>query len=144
MPAQPYTPAWTDEPVAPRKPYQILLADDDPSIVRLLEEDLELEGHNVVCAYDGHMALRLSQQHHFDLIVLDVNMPLTNGLKVFEFLRATADTAKVPVIFVTGEPSGDVYPAIANAARVAHLKKPLDLESFNSLVRLFLERYPTD
>ncbi len=122
---------------------QILVADDDPSMVRLLQETLQLEGYKVYCAYDGQMALRLAQQFALDLIILDVNMPMTNGLKVFAYLRASVSTAKIPVIFVTGELSKDVYPAIATAQRVAHLKKPVDLESFNSLVKLFLAQYPS-
>jgi DNA-binding response OmpR family regulator len=143
MPVQKSLPAWAEEPSVLQKSYHILVVDDEASIVRLLQENLQLEGYQVTCAYDGQAALRLVQNYCFDLIILDVNMPMTNGLKVFETLRNGAKTAQIPVIFVTGEPSKDVYPAIADAARVAHLKKPLELESFNSLVRLFLERYPT-
>ena len=120
----------------------IVVADDDPSIVQLLKEDLRELGHKVLCAYDGQMAVRLSRQHHPDLIVLDVNMPMTSGLKAFEYLRAAGDTAKIPVIFITGEMSKDIYPSVANASRVAHVKKPFDLDSFNSLVQQFLQALP--
>jgi CheY-like chemotaxis protein len=143
MPAQQPLHLFSEEETEIRsKAAHILVADDDPSLVRLLQEFLEIEGYTVLCAYDGQMALRLVQEHSVDLIILDINMPMTSGLKVFQQLRAMAGTAKIPVIFVTGELSKDVYPAIADAQRVAHVKKPLDLESFNSLIRLFLQQYP--
>jgi hypothetical protein len=48
------------------------------------------------------------------------------------------------VIFVTGELSKNVYPQIVGASRVAHVKKPFDLENLNSLVTQFLSQYPVD
>ncbi len=122
--------------------YRILVADDDPAIVHLLQENLEILGHKVLRAYDGQMAVRMAREHHPDLVILDVNMPMTSGLKVLEYLRASAETATIPVIFITGELSKDVYPAIADAPRVAHVKKPFDLESLNSLVQHFLKQFP--
>ena len=121
---------------------QIIVADDDPSIVHLIKEDLGMMGYKVICAYDGQMAVRLAHQYHPDLIVLDVNMPMTSGFKAFEFLRSAPDTAKIPVIFITGEMSKDIFPTIADAPRVAYVKKPFDLDSFNSLISEFLLAYP--
>ena len=120
----------------------ILVVDDDPSIVRLLKEILEVEGYRVSCAYDGDAALRQVRDHAFNLIVMDVNMPVTNGFQVLQHLRASPTTARIPVIFVTGEPSADVYPVVSRDPRAAHVKKPMELESFNSVVRQHLERYP--
>ncbi len=120
----------------------ILIVDDDASIVNMLREDLSEEGYQVSCGYDGQMAIQLARQIHPDLIIMDVFMPMTNGLKAFAYLRESPETAKIPVIFVSGELSSDVYPVIAEEPRVAHLKKPMDLEHLNSMVRHFLEQYP--
>ena len=120
----------------------IVIADDDPAIVNLLRENLTDLGHQVVCAFDGQMAMRQVRKSLPDLVILDVNMPMTNGLKVFEFLRASEDTGRIPIIFITGELSKDVYPSIAGASRVAHVKKPFDLDNFNSLVTQFLTQFP--
>ncbi len=143
MPVPSYSPSDFNDLAVEPFPHQLLVADDDPMIVGLLKENLEIEGYKVSCAYDGAMALRMALAYPFDLIILDVNMPMTHGLKVFEYLRKTEETAKIPIIFLSGELSKDVYPVVASAQRVAHVKKPLDLESFNSLVRHFLEQYPT-
>jgi DNA-binding response OmpR family regulator len=120
----------------------LVIVDDDPNVVRLLKENLELEGYHVHCAYEGDTALRLIREGPCNLVILDVNMPLTNGLQVLYHLRAKPQTARIPVIFISGEPSGDIYPCVARDPRAAHIKKPLDLDTFNTIVRYFLDRYP--
>lgn len=142
MPVQPYSP-WMEQAAAdPSEKRRILLADDDPPLVRLLEENLRIEGYEVMGVFDGPSVLRAAHETPYDLIILDVNMPMLNGLKVLDFLRTTQSTASIPIIFVTGELSKDVFPRISETPRVAFIKKPLDLESFNSFVRQFIEKYP--
>jgi CheY-like chemotaxis protein len=121
----------------------ILIIDDDPSIVNLLKEDLETEGYRVIQGYDGQMALQLARSSRPNLIVMDVNMPMLNGLKALEYLRNLNETRAIPIIFLTGEASQSVFPSVQAASRVAHLKKPIDLEHLNSMIRQFLEKYPT-
>ena len=121
----------------------ILVVDDDPSIVHLLKEDFTEEGYRVLEGYDGQAALQLAKSAKPNLIVLDVNMPLINGLKALEFLRERADTKNIPILFLTGETSARLEPALASAPRVAHVKKPIDLDDLNSIVRQLLEKYPT-
>jgi len=119
----------------------ILIIDDDPDILKLLETDLREEGHLVVCGHDGQMALNLAKTRRPDLIIMDVQMPMTSGLKALEFLRKTAETKDIPVIFLSGARSDMIYPVIANAPRVAFIKKPLDLEQVNSMVKEVLQKY---
>jgi len=125
-------------------PKTILVVDDDPSIVHLLKEDLELEGYRVLEGYDGQMALQLAKTSNPALIILDVNMPLIGGLKTLEYLRELPATKDIPVMFLTGEASASVSPHLDAAARVTHVKKPIDLEDLNSLVRHLLEKYPIE
>ncbi len=120
----------------------VLVVDDDTSIVNLLRESLTLEGYNVTCGFDGQMAVQLARKQIPDLIILDVSMPMTNGLKAFEYLRAAEETRMIPVIFLSGELSKNVFPTVEGGARVAHLKKPMDLDHLNSLVRQFIQQYP--
>ncbi|HVO32477.1 MAG TPA: response regulator [Elusimicrobiota bacterium] len=130
-----------DASEATRPSKKILVVDDDAALVNLLRESLIEAGHDVICGFDGQMAIQMARQHHPDLIIMDVAMPMTNGLRAFEFLRGVEDTRQIPVIFVSGELSKNVYPLIAQAPRVAHLKKPMDLEHLNSMVQEFLVRY---
>lgn len=121
----------------------ILVVDDDPSIVHLLKENLEQEGYRVLEGYDGQAALQLAQKMKPNLIILDVNMPMINGLRALEFLRGREDTKHIPILFLSGETSSKLAPTLESAPRVAHVKKPIDLEDLNSIVVQLLEKYPT-
>jgi len=120
----------------------ILVVDDDASIVNLLKEDLEQEGYHILKGYDGHMALQMAKSSQPELIILDINMPMLGGLKALEYLRALPETKNIPILFLSGEASSNVAPALESAYRVAHVKKPIDLDDLNSLVRQLLKKYP--
>ncbi len=121
----------------------ILVVDDDPFIVKLIQEYLEIIGYNVSCAYDGQAALVMAKATKPNLIILDVNMPMINGLKTLQYLRAIEDTQNIPVLFLSGETSAKLTPTLAAVPRISHVKKPIDLEDLNSIVSHLLEKYPT-
>src|SRR4051812_1899885 len=121
---------------------KVLVVDDDPSLVHLMTDNLEQQGYVVVSGYDGMMAVQLAKTARPDLIILDVNMPMSSGLKALEILRATPETLRIPVIMLTGETSDRVFPSIQSNPRVLHIKKPVDLEELNSLVRQTIAQYP--
>jgi CheY-like chemotaxis protein len=125
-------------------PETILVVDDDTSIVNLLRENLELEGYRVHVGYDGQAAVQLGRSVKPQLIILDVNMPLIGGLMALGHLRELPETKNIPVLFLTGEASSNVFPQLESEPRVAHVKKPIDLEDLNSLVRAMLDKYPTE
>ncbi len=120
----------------------IVVVDDEMSVVQMIRASLESEGYKVIPGFDGQMALNLAKMHRPELMIMDVNMPMTNGLKALEFLRKTPETSAIPVIFLTGAQSAFVYPVLEKAQRVAFLKKPVDLEHLSEMVREFLRRYP--
>src|SRR5436190_23873116 len=95
----------------------ILIADDDAEVLKLLQEGLESQGFLVLATANGLNAVRQAQKHRPDLIVLDVAMPMTNGLQAFEKLRALPETQTTPVIFLTSLPSAEVYPTVAQGVR---------------------------
>jgi len=120
----------------------IVVVDDDPSIVHLLKENLEQEGYRVMAGYDGQAALQLARSAKPQLMVLDVNMPMLSGLKALEYLRQYPETQHIPILFLSGEATANVAPLLQNTPRVAHVKKPIDLEDLNSLIRQLLQKYP--
>ena len=113
----------------------ILIIDDDMLVVQMLKAGLESAGYNTIIGFDGQMAIQLARTRKPNLIIMDINMPMTNGLKALASLRQTRETQDIPVIFLSGEPSGTVYPIIESVQRVSFIKKPLDLEHVLSLVR---------
>jgi DNA-binding response OmpR family regulator len=76
----------------------VLLVDDEPALLDLLEDYLRDEGFSVVRAADGPSAIALFEQHLPDLVVLDVNLPGCSGTEVLRRVRESRD---VPVIMLT-------------------------------------------
>jgi CheY-like chemotaxis protein len=122
---------------------RILVVDDDPSLIQMMTEDLEQEGYMVLSGYDGQMAIHLAKTQHPNLIIMDVNMPMTNGLVAMENIRRNELTKNIPIILLTGETSDIVFPKVKDTDRVAHIKKPIDLQDLNYMVKQFIQKYPT-
>jgi DNA-binding response OmpR family regulator len=82
-------------------PATVLVVDDDPVILKLLEVNFEMEGFEVVRAADGAEGLERARAVLPDIVVLDVMMPRMTGYEVAKALREHDDTARIPIIFVT-------------------------------------------
>ncbi len=80
---------------------KILIADDEPDILEILEYNLTVEGFTVIKAKDGDEALQLARQQQPDLIILDVMMPRKTGMEVCQILRSQADFANTLIIILT-------------------------------------------
>src|SRR5262245_2158501 len=119
----------------------VLIVDDDKQFVELLRKNLTRDGYTVYCGYDGHRGVHLAQTYRPDLIVMDVNMPLMNGIKGLERLRSAPQTAQIPGIFVSEMVSQVIAPVVNSDPRAAHIKKPVDLADLQSLLRQFIQRF---
>ena len=103
---------------------RILVADDDPLVVELIEFKLTSRGYDVLTASDGEAALASSIAHHPDLIVLDAMMPVLDGYEVLRRLREDGRTRLIPVIMLTARrKESDVLSGLALGAR-DYLVKP--------------------
>lgn len=93
-------------PKARVKP-KILVVDDEPDALELIEFNLKGAGFEVVTAADGEEALRLTRNHAPDLLLLDLMLPEVEGLEVCKILRRDAATSGIPIIMVTAK-AGEV------------------------------------
>jgi two-component system phosphate regulon response regulator PhoB len=82
---------------------KILVVDDEPDLVELIEYNISQHGHTVVTAGDGARALELAKEQVPDLVVLDVMMPRLNGTEVAKRLRSQTETASIPIIMLTAK-----------------------------------------
>ena len=98
------------------KTFSILLVEDEENLQEALKLNLELEGYEVTSSYDGADALKLNQQEHFDLIILDVMLPEMDGITVCETIRLT--NTEIPILILSARNS--------SADRVLGLKKGAD------------------
>ena len=124
------------------RPPKILVVDDIPQNVRLLEAVLVPRGYEVVTAHDGIAALELVESEQPDLILLDVMMPGLDGYAVCSHLREHDDTAVLPVIMVTSSIGQEKTKAIESGAD-DFIPKPFNHDELLTRVRslLRIKRY---
>ena len=97
----------------------ILLADDDPLIVKMYHTKLTHDGFNVITAHNGEEVLFKLRQEKPDLILLDVMMPKMNGVETLKALKDEAKTRHIPVIILTN--LGDKNEDAENAKKLGAL-----------------------
>jgi two-component system cell cycle response regulator len=121
-------------------PAKVLIVDDLPANVRLLQAKLEAEYYEVLTAFSGEEALVKASQWQPDIILLDVMMPGLNGFEVCLKLKESIDTRHIPVILVTALDGRDDRLAGLKAGADDFLTKPIDdmilLARLKALVRL--------
>ncbi len=83
----------------------ILAIDDEKDILKLVQYNLEREGHQVLCAKSGEEGLELARAKKPDLILLDLMLPGMDGLEVCKVLRSNKETRHIPVLMLTAKSS---------------------------------------
>lgn len=82
---------------------KILVTEDEPSIIKMLEFRLKNLGHKVLVAADGEQALTLVESGHPDLVLLDVMMPVMGGLQVLQTMKQDQRMGRIPVIMLSAK-----------------------------------------
>lgn len=120
----------------------ILIADDDPDIIRLLTMTLRPEGFRLVSAYDGETALAIARTERPDLILMDWNMPGRDGIEVCRALRADSDPRMrdVPFVLLTARARAEDTAAGFAAGATDYLTKPFKPTHVRSRVQTWLLR----
>jgi two-component system cell cycle response regulator len=103
----------------------VLVVDDVPDNVKLLVFNLEDEGYRVIKAFSGTEALRCIETQVPDIVLLDVMMPDKSGLEVLQTLKASEETAHIPVILVTANSLDE------------HIAQGLDLGAYDYVIKPF-------
>ena len=115
----------------------VIVADDDPRLLRLVQFNLQQAGYRVLTAPDGNRALRLAEGENPDLLLLDVRMPLMDGLEV---CRRVRNFSTVPIIMVTAKDSEEDKVAGLDAGADDYLTKPFGAPELMARVRAVLRR----
>ncbi len=103
---------------------KILVADDEPDMRSLLSDLLEEAGHEVTEAENGQVAYQQIQREVPDLVLMDVLMPMMNGIQVLQRLRNDPATQKLPVILLTAFALSDGANDILETPNTYHVTKP--------------------
>lgn len=118
---------------------KILVADDHPHIVRLVQRELEGEGYQVITAADGEEALAKVRQEHPELIVLDVVMPRKSGFEVVQALKSDPATHSIIVIMLTVKDRDAEMSQGLQLGADWYVPKPFVPGDIAALVRRFLQ-----
>ena len=120
--------------------HSILLIDDHYQLVQGIRNTLQEEGYEIIVAANGLDGLKAARRHRPDLIVLDINMPLMDGLEVCNRLRADHQFRKVPILFLTSRNSvEDRVRGLDNGAD-DYLAKPFNTAELKARIRAQLRR----
>lgn len=119
------------------KPLSLLLVDDDTELCGMMREYLAQAGHKLECAHDGRTGLSLALSGSFDLVILDVMLPVLDGFEVLKQLRRRM---AAPVIMLTARVQQQDRIEGLNAGADDYLPKPFDPDELLARVRAVLRR----
>ena len=121
--------------MAPKR--RVLVADDDPPILRLVRAKLQADGFVVLTATNGQEALDLFAKEQPDLLILDMMMPVLDGVETLKRLRASSAT---PVIFLTARAGGTDKVRSLDLGADDYITKPFDPDELSARVSAVLRR----
>ena len=124
--------------------FKILVVDDEPDIIEILHFNLENEGYQVFTAVNGKEALKLAEMHIPHLIILDLMMPVMDGIETCERLRMDKKFNNSLIMFLSAR--GEDYSQVAAFESGAddYVTKPIKPRILNSKVKALLRRFKTD
>ena len=117
---------------------RILVVDDDPKVLSLMDRGLAFEGYTVDVAADGHAALSIAQAQPPNLVILDVMLPGIDGLEVCRRLRAS--TGEIAILMLTGRASVPARVEGLDAGADDYLAKPFAFDELLARIRALLRR----
>jgi DNA-binding response OmpR family regulator len=119
---------------------RILVADDEPHLLRLVKFRLEREGYEVLTAADGEEALEAARTERPDLCILDVMMPKRNGFDVLREIRADARCAGMKVLMLTARAQDRDVDAGFGLGADDYITKPFSPQDLRLRVAAHLQR----
>ena len=123
----------------------VLVVDDVPDILELIDTTLQFKGYRVLTARNGQQALDIIQHERPALIIADILMPIMDGFSLVHRLRLNPETRDIPVIFLSATyvtPEDKDFALTIGVTRF--IEKPVDLESFLPMLEEFLARDAMD
>ncbi len=116
------------------KPLHILLVEDEPGCRLLAQRIIQKKGWRVSSAENGLQALELLKQHQFDLILMDIQMPVMDGYTTTKHLRQLPESKLIPVIAMTAHVLKEDWARCIEVGMNDYLSKPIDINEFYDVV----------
>jgi len=119
---------------------KILIVEDEKNLQLVLKYNLEMDGNEVVCAGDGQEGLSMVDET-IDLVLMDVMMPVMNGLDACRQLKANPKTKDIPVFMITAKSQLNDIEAAFQAGANDYLTKPFEPEQLSSRIKSMLAKF---
>jgi signal transduction histidine kinase/CheY-like chemotaxis protein len=117
---------------------EILLVDDNPTIIKLFSKRLETKGYQVVIAHNGLEAIEKTKECEPDLILMDIKMPMMDGIEAIRHIRANTEMSQIPIIAVTGLAVPGDKERCLEAGANDYLNKPVSFKGLIATIKEFL------
>ncbi len=105
----------------------VLIVDDEPDILELMEEEFIYYGYKTMTAICGNDAIQLINDHKIDVVVSDYKMPNGNGMAVLDAVKAMNEAERPEFFFVSGQADISIQEALSAGAK-KFFSKPFDLD----------------
>ena len=116
----------------------ILVADDDPDILSIVSMSLETQGYTVHKATNGREAVDLARQHHPDLILMDMMMPVVSGYEAVGELKADAATREIVIVGLSAKAMATDMARATDAGIDGYITKPFRIAQVLTVVESYL------
>jgi len=118
----------------------VLIVDDEPKNLKLAVTLLQVSGYTTIEATDGEQGVELAKTRKPDLILMDIMMPVMDGLEATRVLKADATTRKIPILALSSYAMKGDRERILQAGCNGYLAKPIDIHEFLGKVAEYLPR----
>lgn len=118
--------------------YTILIVEDDPRNLKLIRDLLQVKGYRTLEATEGKQGIELGKANKPDLIVMDVQMPVMDGLEATKILKADKETKGIPIIALTSYAMKGDEERILGVGCDDYITKPIDTRDFLKRVAKYL------
>ena len=116
----------------------ILVADDDPDILSIVSMSLETQGYTVYKATNGREAVDLAKQHHPDLVLMDMMMPIVSGYEAVVELKADAATRDITIVGLSAKAMATDMERATDVGIDGYITKPFRIAQVLTVVESYL------
>ncbi len=117
----------------------ILVADDDPDILSIVSMSLETQGYTVYKATNGREAVDLARQHHPDLVLMDMMMPIVSGYEAVTELKADAATRDITIVGLSAKAMATDMERATDVGIDGYITKPFRIAQVLTVVASYLQ-----
>ena len=120
---------------------KVLVAEDSSVIQNLTKKILQMQSYNISSVKNGQQVLDLLEKENFDIILMDINMPVMDGMECTRNIRALSDPVKsqIPIVAITGNAPNYSIEDFKEAGINEYLPKPLNFDTLVETVKKYTD-----